>query len=254
MASAAGTQSSVASASSWGAERKRASPSTSTNRRAGTASSIDSSRRCVISWEWARFSRWRRMNSVYPPMSASRRSARSGMQSGVYERKNGCRWKSLCGLVADGLDVVAVGIEDVGPVVVGVVPTQAGCAVVGPACLDRRGVKGVHLRPILRTQRDVEPPAYRLPFGFDEERGPGRIDPPVAGRRLGELHQEPHPQRRERLLVERLAPLVVGDGKPDVVERRHPTRPQASCRSGSTGLLFPFVSVQRPPPGRATVP
>jgi hypothetical protein len=61
-------------------------------------------------------------------------------------------------------------IEDVAAVVVAVIPAQARCAVVGPACRDGCGVKGVHLRPIVGSQRDVQPPPRRLPVGLDEER------------------------------------------------------------------------------------
>ena len=50
---------------------------------------------------------------------------------------------SLGRLVADGLDVVAVGIEDVAAVVVVVVPADAGRAVVGAAGLERGRMEGV---------------------------------------------------------------------------------------------------------------
>src|SRR5207245_5444337 len=128
---------------------------------------------------------------------------------------------SLAGLMADGLDVVAVGIEDVAAVVVGVVPAQAGCAVVGAACLDRCGVEGVHLRAALGLQRNVKPPAHRLPVGLDEERRSASIILAEPSRRSGELHQERESERRERLFIERLASLVVGNGEPDVIEHRH---------------------------------
>src|SRR5207237_5685143 len=36
-----------------------------------------------------------------------------------------------------------------------------------------------------------------------------------------ELHQERESERRERLFIERLASLVVGNGEPDVIEHRH---------------------------------
>src|SRR5213078_1782679 len=68
-------------------------------------------------------------------------------------------WRTfLRWLVADGLDVVAVGIEAVAAVVVGVVDrAQAGRAIVDPACLDGCRVEGVHLRAALGAQRNVQP-------------------------------------------------------------------------------------------------
>jgi hypothetical protein len=59
--------------------------------------------------------------------------------------------------MADGFDVVPVGVVDVGSVVVGVIPAQAGRAVVCPACLDGRYVAGIDLRPTLCTQSYVKP-------------------------------------------------------------------------------------------------
>src|SRR6266516_6451716 len=129
---------------------------------------------------------------------------------------------SLAGLMADGLDVVAVGIKDVAAVVVGVVPAQAGCAVVGAACLDRCGVEGVHLRAALGLQRDVKPPPHWLPVGLDEERRSSSIILAEASGRPGELHQERESERRERLLVEPFASFVVGNGEPDVIAHHHP--------------------------------
>jgi hypothetical protein len=127
----------------------------------------------------------------------------------------------LAGLVADGLDVVAVGIEDVAAVVVGVVPAQARCAVVGAACLDGCGVEGVHVRAALGLQRDVKPPLHRLPVGFDEERRSSSINLAEPSGRSGELHQERKSKRRERLFVERLASFVVSNGEPDVIDHHH---------------------------------
>src|SRR5207302_2792034 len=42
------------------------------------------------------------------------------------------------------------------------------------------------------------------------------------GGRFGKLHQERESERRERLLVERLASLVVSNREPDVIEHRRP--------------------------------
>src|SRR5581483_787439 len=46
--------------------------------------------------------------------------------------------RGLDGSMAYGFDVVAVRVEDITAVVVGVVPPDAGLAVVGPTCLERR--------------------------------------------------------------------------------------------------------------------
>ena len=64
-------------------------------------------------------------------------------------------WR-LFGVVADGLDVVAVGVEDEGAVVVGVVHgADAGRAVVLAAGGDRGLVEGVDLRAVLGAEGDV---------------------------------------------------------------------------------------------------
>ena len=60
-------------------------------------------------------------------------------------------------LVADGLDVVAVGVEHVGAVVVRVVDlAHAGGAVVGAAGLERGGVEGVDGGAVGRLEGDVD--------------------------------------------------------------------------------------------------
>ena len=59
--------------------------------------------------------------------------------------------------MADGLDVVAVGVEHVGAVVGRVVDlADAGGAVVGAAGLEGGGVEGVDRRAIGRREGDVE--------------------------------------------------------------------------------------------------
>jgi hypothetical protein len=56
---------------------------------------------------------------------------------------------------------------------------------------------------------------------LDEERRPSSVVLAEPGRRAGELQQERVAQRRERLLVELLAALVVGDADADMVENCH---------------------------------
>jgi hypothetical protein len=67
------------------------------------------------------------------------------------------------GLVADGFDVVAVGVEHIGAVVVGVVDrSDAGRTVVSPAGLDRCRMEGIYLRVRLGSQRNVKSTPHRL--------------------------------------------------------------------------------------------
>ena len=73
--------------------------------------------------------------------------------------------------MTDGLDVVAVRIEDVAAVVVGVLGrSNAGRAVVDPTCLDSCGVEGVHVCAAFSAQCNVKPPPHVLPVGLEEER------------------------------------------------------------------------------------
>src|SRR5205814_6215454 len=67
----------------------------------------------------------------------------------------------------------------------------------------------------------VKPPPHRLPVGLDEERRSSSVILAEPGGRSGELHEERESERRERLFIERLASLVVGNGEPDVIEHRH---------------------------------
>src|SRR5437763_9690807 len=98
---------------------------------------------------------------AYPSVRGRRLDDRPGAGEGrgtmspTPDPRSRTRTPVLGGLVADGLDVVAVGIEDVAAIVGGVVPAHSGCAVVGPACLDGRSVEGVHLCPTLSPQGDV---------------------------------------------------------------------------------------------------
>src|SRR4051812_24064445 len=119
------------------------------------------------------------------PLSNSEGSGADPFAKGCGERTLVQR-TVLARLVADGLDVVAVEIEDIAAVVVGVVPPQPGCAVVGASCLDGGCMEGVDLRPTLGSQRDVKPPPHRLPFGLDEERRSFSIILAEPGGRFGE--------------------------------------------------------------------
>ena len=124
----------------------------------------------------------------------------------------------LSGGVADGLDVVAVGVEHEGAVVVGVVDlAHARPAVVRRAGLERGGVEGIDGLTILGRERHVHaavgPP---IALGDPEEGELAAKSPHVRSR----LHHQLHPEWREGLLVEGLAALVVAHIQTDVVESR----------------------------------
>ena len=73
--------------------------------------------------------------------------------------------------VADRLDVVAVGIEHEGAVVVGVVVgPEARCAVVAAADGERGGMKPVDDGPVVGGERDVDALALRPAAAHPEER------------------------------------------------------------------------------------
>src|SRR5438046_1865422 len=66
---------------------------------------------------------------------------------------------ALCRLVADSLDVVAVRIENVSAVIVGVIGgTNAWCAIVESAGVECRRVEGIDLTAAVSGQGDVQPP------------------------------------------------------------------------------------------------
>src|SRR5437764_5254056 len=136
------------------------------------------------------------------------------------EAATGTRWglaPALCRLVADSLDVVAVRIEHISAVVVGVVDgANAWCAIVDSASDECRGVERIDLTAAVSGQGDVQPPPYRCALRLYPEPGfSGRAKP----RRLaGRLHDQCQPQRREGVFVEGLAAVIVADGKSDVVE------------------------------------
>src|SRR5438093_10800613 len=124
----------------------------------------------------------------------------------------GVRWS--LGLVAHGLEVVAVRVVNVGGVIgLVVVRTQAGRAVVLPARGRRGREEGIDRRAIARGESDVRRPALGA-----------RADPEVgdapAGAEAGcarELHLHGVAEWLQRLFVEALGALEVGDVRSDVV-------------------------------------
>ena len=80
--------------------------------------------------------------------------------------------RALPGSVAHRLDVVAVRIEDVCTVVVGVIESAyPRRPVVGPARVERGGMERIDGWAIVDRERDVEPPYDRLPSRLDPEEG-----------------------------------------------------------------------------------
>ena len=67
-------------------------------------------------------------------------------------------------------------------------------------------------------QCDVKPTPHGVAVRLDEERRSSSIIPAEPSCRSGELHEECESKRRQRLLVERLASFVVGNGEADVIE------------------------------------
>jgi hypothetical protein len=117
--------------------------------------------------------------------------------------------------VADGLDVVAVGIPDVGGVVgrVVVLP-QAGGAVVRSPGGQRSFVEGVHRRAVARRERYV-PAADRVPPDDAE----ARHLPLAEAEELAGFEHQRVAEWFERVGIERLAALEIGDVDGAVVDR-----------------------------------
>ena len=87
---------------------------------------------------------------------------------------------ALCRIVADGFDIVAVGVEDERAVIVRMIHwPQPRPAIVAAAGRDRRGVEGVDLGPAARREGDsaggpsaARPPASRRSAGRARSRRP----------------------------------------------------------------------------------
>src|SRR5918999_4606507 len=105
-----------------------------------------------------------------------------------------------------------------------------GGAVVGPSGFEGRCVEGVDHGTALRFEGHVDPGLWSAPRGDPEERLLAVPEAPDARHRL---HQELQAERGERLLVERLAPLVVADVETHVVEHPQSSRNQSSQNNSS---------------------
>src|SRR5947207_12601161 len=163
-------------------------------------------------------------NSCEASISAARGAIRSRASWRTRSRSSRCSSfrtsqdtrVSLFRLVADGLDVVAVGVEHERAVVALVVPAQARRAVVGAAGGEARGVERVNGRPVLARERDVHSGRVGLAL-MEPEDGLALIaepDHPV----VGPLGEDGPAERCQGLLVEGAAALVVAHVGTDMIE------------------------------------
>ena len=117
--------------------------------------------------------------------------------------------------MADGLDVVAVGVVDIRPVVVlVVVRPHAGRTVVLAARGDGGLVEAVDRLPIGCPERDVRSPALRVDADPEVRDALGACESRIA---LA-LHRERVPQGLQRLLEEGSRAADVADGCSDVID------------------------------------
>ena len=90
--------------------------------------------------------------------------------------------------MADGLDVVAVGVEDEGAVIGGVVERAgAGGAVIGAAGGEGGGVEGVDLLGAANAEGDVGAAGGGAAAGIDPEEGLGAVLGLLAKARLSAI-------------------------------------------------------------------
>src|SRR6266852_1379682 len=129
------------------------------------------------------------------------------------------------GRVAYGFDVVAVGIEHEGAVIIRVVMgADAGRPVIASARGHRRLVESVNGGAVLRNDGDMQrlvqsafaaDPEIRLAIGAKTGRGI------MSGLFLRYFHDEAVAKRRQRLCVESLRALIIGNRKTDVVDHQY---------------------------------
>src|SRR5690242_5654617 len=109
--------------------------------------------------------------------------------------------------MADGFDVVTVGVEYEGAVVVRmIVGTDSGRAVVATACGDRRLVERIDRSAGAGLERDVVARAARVPAADPQLRPTGRAEAGAfvaAGLLLRHIHDRTEAERGECLHIER---------------------------------------------------
>src|SRR5262245_60890719 len=125
--------------------------------------------------------------------------------------------------MTDGLNVVAVRVEDISAVVVGVVPrSKAGCSVIAAARSQSRGVERIDGRSVWRDERNVHR-RRGLTFRDEEVDTPWRAE---AYAHAAEAHGALHlgyldPERCQSGLVEPPACGDVADRDREMVDERH---------------------------------
>src|SRR6516162_8689008 len=144
-------------------------------------------------------------------------------------------------------DVVTVGVEHEGAVVVGVVVrARTGRAVIAPAGCECRGVERIDQRTLADAERDVHrrlvgyalsDPEVR--FGRRTEAG----DIVAAGHRGRKLQQQPVADGLERHAIEGFGPLDIADLDSSVIDHDAPRR---NCRSSTTCLTVLWPRGPRP--------
>ena len=136
--------------------------------------------------------------------------------------------------VTHGLDIMAVGIEHEGAVVVRVIVwAQAGRTMVLAAGRDGGAIEGIDRCAILRDERHVQPAAERV-AGTDPEIGLTLVAEPGRGLAAAllrrHLHHDAVAERRQRSFVEFLRAGKIRHPEADVVEHAY------TCRSTSVRL------------------
>src|SRR5581483_7857747 len=130
--------------------------------------------------------------------------------------------------MADGLDVVAVGVEHEGGVVIGMVMrAQARRAVVPRAGGDRRCVEGIDLGAVARGEGDMDAPLAcgAEAFADPEERlalSPEADRRAASGLLVGDSHDDADAERGERLQIELGRPGQMADRDADMVDHGRP--------------------------------
>src|SRR6185437_16351471 len=143
--------------------------------------------------------------------------------------------------MAHRLDVVAIGIEHEGAVVVRMILwTQTRRAIVAGAGGECRAIKGVDGTAVIGGDRNVQ---RRLEpaFAADPEIGLALLAESGSGASAVSmvrpyLHDQRVAERRQRLFVERLGTRVVGNGKADMIDHGNlPADAVATCAALADG-------------------
>lgn len=146
-----------------------------------------------------------RQAGTYPALGGSQPAA--WPRQGAY---------STLRVVADGLNVVAIRVQDIATVVVGVVPrTKTWRSIVAAACGEGRSVEGIDGLTVWRGKRNVH--GCRGLTRRNEEVNTPRRPEAHGTLHLGHLDSE----WSERGRIESLARLHVTDGDREMVYERH---------------------------------